>query len=268
MKKIIFILLLFSAAHAHAQELFVYTEPASNMAAKSMGVRMTSMLMKDIHYNRLNYHLTPELMWGVSRKIMLHADAFFSNMDGNFAAEGGSIYLKYRFFTIDAVHNHFRVAAFGKYSFNNSFVHSPAIDLNGHNSGYEGGMVATQLINKVALSAGSSVLHATDNGNEKFLYGNENRTVLNYTFSVGRLMLPKEYTDYKQTNLNIMIEFLGQSNLNNGYNYLDIAPSLQLIFNSKIRVDIGYRYPLVSKLFRSEPEGALLRLEYNFFNVY
>ena len=225
--------------------------------------------MKDIHINRINYNFLPEIMWGVSKHLMIHAEAFISKEAGQpLIAEGGSLYLKYRFFSVDDVHNHFRLAAFGKYSLNNGYIHQPANDFYGQNSGYEGGLVATQLINKVALSTSSSIMHATDNGNEKFLYGNKNRTAIYYTFSVGKLMLPKEYTSYKQTNMNLMVELLGQTTFGNGYTYLDVAPSVQFIFYSRFRLDVGYRHPFVVKLHRTAPAGALLRLEYNIFNAY
>ena len=68
--------------------------------------------------------------------------------------------------------------------------------------------------------------------------------------------------------MNIMLELLGQSNLHNGFSWLDMAPSVQFIFNSRARLDIGYRFPLVSKLQRYAAQGAILRLEYNFFNVH
>jgi len=246
----------------------VYTEPASNMAAKSAGFRLNNYFMKEIHSDRISYHLIPEIMWGVSRKIMVHTEAFISNNDGRFIAEGGSIYAKYRFFSIDEVHSHFRMSAYGKYSFNNGDIHQPAIDFNGHNSGYEGGLVATKLINKLALSGSSSVLYATDNGAEKFLFGEKNRTAVNYTLSAGKLLLPKEYTSYKQTNVNIMLELLGQTTMGNGYTYLDVAPSVQFIVGSRMRFDVGYRTPLVRKLHRTAPTGCLLRIEYNIFNLY
>lgn len=249
-----------------AQELFVYTEPASNMAAKSIGLRLNNILMKNEHFARNEYHLIPEIMWGVSRKIMVHADAFFSNTSNQFLAEGGSVYAKYRFFSIDEVHSHFRIAAFGRYSFNNSVLHDASINLYGTNSGYEGGVVATQLLHKVALSANTSVAHAMDNGQN--ILGDKYRNALNYTLSVGKLLLPKEYTSYQQTNVNAMVELLGQTNLGKSFSYLDIAPSLQLIFNSRVRVDLGYRLPLTDKYYRAMPKGGLLRIEYNFFNAY
>ncbi len=268
MKRLFFLSLVCVIQSAKAQELFVYTEPASNMAAKSIGIRMSNYIMDEINSPKINYHMMPEIMWGVSRNLMIHGVSFISNRNNSLITEGGGIYFKYRFYSVDEVHSHFRVAAFGRYSYNNSDVHQTAIDLNGHNAGYEGGLVATQLINKVAISGSASVLHATDNDKEKFIYGDENRNGMNYTLSVGKLMLPKVYTSYKQTNLNLMFEMLGQTNFNQGNSYLDMAPSMQFIVNSKMRFDIGYRYPLIKQLTRTSPQGLLLRFEYNFFNVY
>lgn len=268
MKKIIFLVFIFIIQKVTAQELFVFTEPASNMAAKSIGIRMNNYLMQDIDEKKTNYHLIPEIMWGISRRVMVHMEGFLSNRNQSFVAEGGGIYGKYRFYSVDDVHNHFRMAAFGRYSFNNSDIHQNAIDLNGHNSGYEVGIVATQLITKVAISSSVSFLHAKDNGKEKFIYANKSRNAVNYTLSAGKLMLPKEYTSYKQTNLNLMVEILGQTNLNTGVSYLDVAPSVQFVFFSKMRFDAGYRFPVITNLKRTSPEGVLLRFEFNLFNVY
>lgn len=253
---------------AKGQELFVYTEPASNMAAKSIGIRAKNTLQKSRLSGKNVYGLNPEIMWGASKNIMVHADAFFSNKENKFVATGGSFYMKYRFFSIDEVHSHFRMAAFGRYSFSNNAITDYAIDLYGNSSGYEGGVVATKLIDKVALSASGSVFHALDNGNQKFLYNGSRRNGINYTLSAGKLMLPKEYTSYKQANVNLMLEFLGQTNLGDGASYIDVAPSVQFIFNSRVRIDLGYRYPIVTTLQRDIEQGALLRLEYNFFNAF
>lgn len=253
----------------NAQELYTFTEPASNMAAKSVGVRLNNYIMGESRTAKINYHLIPEVMMGVSRKIMVHADAFLSNRNNRFVAEGGSFYAKYRFLSNDDVQKHFRMAAFGRYSFNNSDIHQEEINLYGHNSGYESGISATQLLHKVALSSGLSFVKATNNGSgNKYPYGIDNSKAINYTLSVGKLMLPKTYTDYKQTNMNMMLEFLNQYNTGSGKYYIDAAPSVQFIFNSVARVDVGYRKQLSSTLLRTAPNGLFVRLEYNFFNAF
>ncbi len=91
---------------------------------------------------------------------------------------------------------------------------------------------------------------------------------MSYSLSAGRLMLPFAYTDYKQTNVNLMTELLAQTNLYSGKTYLDLAPSVQFIFLSKMRLDLGYRFALIDDLERTADNGFLVRLEYNFFNVF
>ena len=251
-----------------AQELFTFTEPASNMAAKSIGLRLNNYIVPERNSSETDYHAIPEMMVGVSKKIMVHGDVFFSNRSHHFAAEGGSVYAKYRFFSNDDVQQHFRMAAFGRYSFNNSTIAGNEINLYGYNSGFEGGAVATQLLHKTALSSALSFVKAMNNSsNNKLPEGNESKA-LNYTLSAGRLVLPKVYTDYKQTNLNVMLELLSQLNLGSGNYYIDAAPSVQFIFNSVARLDIGYRAQLCSTLQRTSSDGLFVRFEYNLFNVY
>jgi hypothetical protein len=81
-------------------------------------------------------------------------------------------------------------------------------------------------------------------------------------------MLPKEYTNYKQANVNLMLEMLGQTLGGNGKSYLDVAPALQFIFNSQARIDVGYRHQLYSSMYRTGPNGFLVRFEYLFFNAF
>jgi hypothetical protein len=269
MKTKLLIAMLLVSLSTLAQELYVFTEPASNMAAKSIGLRLNNYIMPETHTSKTNYHAIPEIMVGVSKKVMLHGDVFLSNRNKGLSTEGGSIYAKYRFLSNDDVQKHFRMAVYGRYSFNNSDIHQEDINLYGHNSGYEAGVIATQLHHKVALSSGISYLKATDNGaNHKYPYGSNNSKAVNYTLSIGKLMLPKEYKDYKQTNLNLMVEFLNQYNLGSGRYYMDIAPAVQLIFNSVARIDVGYRQQLTTTLYRTAPTGLFIRLEYNLFNVY
>ncbi len=267
MKKFLLILVVvFNYALVHAQELFVFTEPASNMPKGSLGLRITSTVMKEKLENAYNLHLLPELMWGVNKNLMLHAEGFISNRSKSMSAEGFGVYAKYRFLSNDKVHSHFRMAAYGRVSYNNSDIHQEEIEINGHNSGYETGVVATQLLNKVALSSSAGFEKALDNHNYKFP-SQQSSSAIDYTFSVGKLMLPKNYTDYKQTNVNLMTEFLGQTLAGNGKSYLDATASVQLIFNSQARFDVGYRQQLYSSMYRSASNGFLIRFEYLFFNA-
>jgi hypothetical protein len=268
MKYKLFIVFILASLTTMAQELYVFTEPASNMAAKSIGLRLNNYIMPETYTSKTNYHLIPEIMVGVSKRLMVHGDVFFSNRNKALSAEGGSVYAKYRFLSHDDVQKHFRMAAYSRYSFNNSDIHQEEINLYGHNTGYELGIIATQLLHKVAISTGLSFLKALDNGSgNKYPYSGSTKAI-NYTLSVGKLLLPKEYKDYKQTNVNLMLEFLNQYNPGPKRYYIDVAPSVQFIVNSVARIDLGYRKELRSTLYRTAPDGLFVRLEYNFFNVY
>lgn len=256
------------STRANAQELFVYTEPASNMPAHSAGLRLNNWLMKETVGGAINYHLIPEVMLGVNKNLMVHAEGFLSNRNRGFGIEGASVYAKYRFFSRDDVYRHFRMAGFARASYNNAPVHQDEIETNGHNSGFELGWIGTQLLHKQAISTSISYERAfkpVEQGTEAQEYGSEH--AINYTASTGRLILPKSYSSYGQTNFNIMVEVLGQYLPETGNSYLDIAPSLQFIFNSQTRFDIGYRHQLYSTMSRTAPNGFLIRLEHVIFNA-
>lgn len=264
---LIFVLLLISV-YSRGQELYAATEPASNRAAKSVGFRLDNSIMDERGTSRINYHLIPEVMIGVRSKFTMHGGVFFSNRSDRFRYEGATLYGKYRFLNRDAMQRHFRMAVFGRISVNNSDIHQEEINMYGHNTGYEAGIVATQLLRKVAISSSVSYLKATDNrNNNKFQYGSKESNAINYTMSFGKLMLPTVYRDYKQTNVNLMVEFLNQVNLGSSKYYMDVAPSVQFIFNSQSRVDIGYRREISSTMLRTAPNGFFIRLEHNFFNA-
>ena len=269
MKPLFFIAAIIVSITTRAQELFTHTEPASTRAVGSISFRLDNSIMDELNTSKINYHVIPEIMLGISRKLMIAGNVFLSNRSERLKTEGGSFYTRYRFYSNDALQKHFRMAAFGRISYNNSDIHQEEINMYGHNTGVEVGFVATQLLKKVALSSSVSYVKATDNGgNNKFVYGSGNSKALNYTFSVGKLILPKEYKDYRQTNLNWMIEFLSQVNTGSGNYYMDIAPTIQLIFNSQGRLDLGYRKEVNATLLRTAPDGFFVRLEYSFFNAF
>ena len=266
----LFLIVLFSLSlSSRAQELFSMTEPASNMAARSIALRVDNFIMDEINSAKMNYHLIPGIRVSVSKKLMINSSAFFSNRLKQFKAEGANLYAKYRFLSTDAVQKHFRMAAFGTMSFNNSDIHQEEINLYGHNTGFEAGITATQLLHKVALSSTVSFVKALDNGNNnKYVYGLKSSRAINYSLSIGKLMLPVEYWDYRQTNLNLMVEMLSQVNTGSGKYYADIAPSVQFIFNSESRIDIGYKKQISGNLLRTAPNGFFIRVEHNFFNAF
>jgi hypothetical protein len=255
--------LCLAQAGLKAQELFVYTEPASNMAAKSVGLRVSNWFMPNPAPHMPGYQLLPELMLGVNKNLMVHAEGYFSNVKGALSAEGVGLYAKYRFFTTDDVYKHFRMAAFGRFTTNSREIHQEEIKTNGGNGGFELGWIGTQLLHKQAISSSWSFEQVTG-GTRKT--GQPDKA-LNYSLSTGRLLLPKNYVSYKQVNFNLMLEVLGQHLLGSSKSYLDIAPAMQFIINSQTRIDIGYRQQLYSTMSRMAKNSFLIRIEHSLFNI-
>jgi hypothetical protein len=237
------------------------------MPAKTTGIRLGNYFGKDEVENKINYHLMPEVMLGINNKLMFHLQGFISNATSGFGLEGGSIYAKYRFYSADEVHQHFRLAGFARGSYNSAVLHQDEIETMAHNSGVELGFIATQLLHKIALSATTSYEQAHFNNVHHYPVTQSNKA-FNYSLSFGKLILPKEYNDYKQVNVNLMLELLGQKIVENNLTYLDIAPSIQFIINSQARIDIGYKKELYSNMYRSSPDMLILKLEYTFFSHY
>jgi hypothetical protein len=251
---------------AFSQELYVNTEPASNMATHSIGIRLENQGYFNPEYKN---RTTLEVMYGASKNLMVHGSLYTSDYYQNKQHfEGGSAYAKYRFLSIDSVQKHFRGAVFTKFSTISNPLVNQEISLEGDNSGFQTGVVFTQLLHKLALSASASYLHAFDNrGGYTLPLGNA-YDAIGYTLSAGYLLFPKSYNNYKQVNVNVYAELLGKNNPGYGQSYLDAAPAVQLIFNSVFRVDFSYRTPIYNSMVRTSQNTYLVRLEYNLFNVF
>lgn len=257
--------LLTSTLTAFAQELYVNTEPASNMARHSLGIRLENQGYLNPNFRNRN---TLESMYGANKNWMVHASAYASNFyQQKQHLEGFSAYAKYRFLSVDSVQRHFRAAAFIKASVINNPILNQEIALEGENSGLQTGLVFTQLLHKLALSGSVSYLRGWDNQNNAIPVGFAHDAVA-YTLSSGYLLFPKNYSNYNQTNVNLYLELLGKTNPGYKQSYLDIAPAVQFIFNSVFRVDLSYRTPLYNGMTRNSQNMYLVRLEYNFFNLF
>ena len=267
MKKVILFFVAISCQTIFSQELFVVTDPASNVPANSLAVNVMQLLFKEKIKTGYNYHLMPEVTYGLNKNLMLRASAFVSNRNTQLVTEGGSFMAKYRFYSEDDLNSHFRLAAYGRYSFNNSDIHQEQIEILGHNSGFETGIIATKLLKKVAISSSVSFEKAMDNKPKYPFPDNYGDNATNYTLSFGKLMYPKKYTSFKQTNINLMVEFVGQTINENGKSYLDVVPAIQFIFNSQARLDFAYRQELMSSMLRTAPNGFYFNLYYTFFDL-
>jgi hypothetical protein len=262
----------FFATIAKGQELYVYTEPASNMPAHSLSVKLTANYLppQPWHDQRMQRYI-PEAMFGVNKHWMIHTGATFGDMHTpNFAWESMYLYTKYRFLSKDDIHQHFRMAAFAEAAYSRAPFHNDDVSLQGDRSGVQFGVIATQLWNKLALSATISHTQVLDKSrNDKLIIYIPSRIyqVMNYSLSGGYLLLPFNYTDYKQTNLNLYAELLAQQSLDRKAYFADLATAFQLIFNSTTKVNFGYRFQLDGTMQRMATTGWLISVETIFLNA-
>lgn len=258
-------LLLLIAWDTHAQELYVFSEPASNMPAKAVGLRITQE--GSLKGQRMNRTM-PELMLSFNSKLMVHAQGFLSDLDGNYRLEGGSLYAKYRFFSKDGAQQHLRAAAFGRISTSKRSVDTEDINLEGDNSGFQAGLIVTQLLHKLALSATLGYSDAFGKAENRIPERAGPEQMISYSLSSGYLVLPVKYKNYHQPNFNVYLELLGKTSPVTGRSFLDLAPALQVILNSRTRIDLGYRFQAAGGMAdRYNRQMFLVRAEFNFFNV-
>ena len=271
MKKIIILFMFFCAVAARGQELYIYSEPASNIPARSVSAKLSAnYITKQVPDNRFMQRYTPEIMFGLNKNWMLRVGGSFADMrTKNFRWESVNVYGKYRFLSKDELHSHFRMAAFADASYTRSPFHFDEVSLQGDKSGIQFGLIATQLWNKLALSGTVSHTQVLDDSrNNKVLYiPSRIYQVMNYSLSAGYLVLPFQYTDYKQTNLNVYTEVLAQQSLDRKAYYVDLAPAVQLIFNSNAKLNLGYRFQLNGDMQRMARNSWLISFERTLLNA-
>ena len=90
---------------------------------------------------------------------------------------------------------------------------------------------------------------------------------LNYSLSAGYLLFPREYTDYKQLNINFYAAMIAQQTLDQHKHYVDLAPALQFIFNSNSKLNIGYRFEVSGDMQRMATTQWLVSFERTFLNA-
>ena len=271
MRKFLPVIIMMIAVKGTSQELYPFTEPASNMPAKSISLKLSSMLGKGPHSERIMQRYMPEIMLGLNKNWMLHGSITFSDMHESYVYfESAKLYAKYRFYSNDEVHKHFRMAAFGSAIYSRNQLNYNEINMCGDQTAAQVGVIATQLWNKLAISGTVSLIEVFDKKRtDKILPQQYAFESLNYSLSAGYLVLPVDYKDYDQTNLNVYVELLGGRNLDWRYEkyFLDLAPSVQLIFKSTSKLNLGYRFQLTSDIYRNMKSSMMISYEYIFLNA-
>jgi len=264
MRKIGIIVACCLSMASQAQELYVFSEPASNMPAHSVGVRQQVKRVASSGAATGGTRSSSEIMFGPNKNFMWHLGFTLSDMySSNFRAESFRVYGKYRFFSQDDLYKHLRMAAFAEFSLSQNPLMFDEISLEGDQSGFQSGLIITQLLHKLAISATGSYISVAGKRSAGDLTPNK-RNAVSYSLSAGYLLFPVTYKNYDQTNVNLYLELLGQqSTIDNRY-FNDLAPALQFIFNSQTKVNFGYRYQLSGNMLRMGTEGWLLGMEWLF----
>jgi hypothetical protein len=257
-----------------AQELYVFSEPASTMPANSFGVKYTSKFVEQETYgkNLISSRHMFETAFGLSKKLMIHPSVTLSDMYTNSVTryESMGLYVKYRFLSIDEVHKHFRAAFYAKGVIGRNDLKYEELTVDGDHTAVQAGLIFTQLIHKLAISSTIGLTEVLNkerwlkyDGARHYSYQN-----FAYSLSAGYLLLPRQYKGFKQTNLNVYCEFMGGAAIDRSAGYFDMAPALQLIINSNSKVNVGYRFQLFGGAYRMAPSGLLVSYERSFLNAF
>ncbi|MFM2336881.1 MAG: hypothetical protein RL115_74 [Bacteroidota bacterium] len=267
---IIFLTLVVSTSKA--QELYVFSEPASNIPAHAISVKLKEhFVATDNIYNRFSHRIMPQVFFGLSKNWMVRIGGSIANMHtAAFKYESINLYAKYRFLSKDGLHKHFRMAAFIEAAANKPPFHYDEISLMGDKSGIQAGLIATQLWHKFALSGTISNTQVFDKsrGNKDVIYVPARKyQAMQYNVATGYLLFPRKYSHYKQTNLNLYAEIIAQQTTDVASNFIDFAPAIQLIFNSNSKLNIGYRTQIAGNMQRMSNDSWLISFERTFLNA-
>ena len=263
-------LLTLQALYTSSQELYVFTDPASNIPAQAGSAKVSGFYINNNHhYSRPAYRVMPEFMYGLNKKLMIRGAITFANMHThNFRYESLSLGAKYRFLSNDEVHRHFRMAAFARASVTSAPFEYQETGLMGDKSGVELGVIATQLLNKLALSATVSQVQVIDpSRSHRNVHPPNNYQAMNYSFSSGYLLFPRVYSNYNQPNFNLYFEVLAQQALDVNRGYLDLAPALQVIIASTTKINLGYRFQVAGAMDRMTNSMWQLSAERTFYGL-
>ncbi|HTO15590.1 MAG TPA: hypothetical protein VLZ83_07455 [Edaphocola sp.] len=290
--------LIFFINILNAQELYPNAEPSSNIPKGALGLRVFSEFygepngyVKNVSALRLMYGLSPRLSVYTTVSLSNHhkktlpEDFPYHNTPERgvykpFLFGGVNVYGKYRFLSLDAHKSHLRMAMYGEGSWNHTAHDEGESRLLDDNKGFGFGYIGTYLKDKFAVSLTvGGIFPGQFKGYQADVFTNmpdiptrvKYPNTLNYSLSFGYLLLPRVYKDYKQTNINVYLEFMGKSYgdtkvwvtpfgvpeylvetsfippaLRKGY-YVDIAPGIQFVFNSNTRMDFSVQLPGLKK---------------------
>lgn len=189
--------------------------------------------------------------------------------------DGVHLYAKLRVFSLDEPYKHTRIALFGEASRMLNAHDEAEPNLQGDNSGLGGGVIVTRLQQRFALSFTCAYTYPLPlhEQNERRKIDFYYPTSWAYNVSMGYRVYPKVYSSYKNVNINIYLEVLNKTygdskmyinDVQYDYNlfrifeprvyesltanaYSEVRPSVQFVFNSTQRLDLGLALPVYSR---------------------
>lgn len=260
---------LVPASSPLAQELYIFSEPASNIPAKSLNLKYVGKYQRGVMSGNNEHRQMLSAQFGIDRKWMLRTGMTVSNMyQPATKFESANLGFKYRFLSRDDVHRHFRMAVYGDGSWSRNNPMFDELTMEGDQSGVQGGLILTQLLHKFAVSVNLSRVEVLHPRRWQAAHANAHPyRAHNYSVSAGYLLFPKRYSNYGQTNLNLYIEMLGSRNIGKTGGFVDIAPGLQLILKSQTKVNLAYRTQIQGDVFRMSTERFMFSMETTFLNA-
>jgi len=285
----VLVVMLYTAntQRAIAQELYPNSEAASNSPKDVLRLRTMATLQNN------DLFIAAKALYSVTSDLMLAGTVNTSSRLGSTVSENfltmpvfrsASLYGKMRLYSDDKPHQHLRFAAFGEYDLAPNGVSFETYMMGIKNGATLGG-IGTMLLNKTAVSLTASWFTPIPVGVNRL-----QSNVVNYSLSVGQLVLPVQYRTYTEPNLNIYCELLGfifdgmvhdyqpptsttsttsndalHSQYSRRFHQLDLAPSAQLILDSRAKIDFTVRVPLLNVHPSQRGWMAMLALEYYFF---
>ncbi len=267
----------FFAARSSAQELFIYSEPASNMPNRSYGfvIGAESFGKAGSFFTRNDLGFMYEVTGALMTTVTLHASNYYGGYDFN----NVDAYAKYRIFSDDGFKQHFRIAAYAMGAVGEQRNTFADVELEGGNRGLGAGFIFTLLQNRFALSSTIGVITLVPD--VKAAPGITFQDVRNYNYSLsaGFLVYPAHYESYRDLNFNLYAELLGKyitydhmetsmpgMIMHEHGTVLDLAIGPQLIINSISRVDLSLRSRLISGVAGFPKPCVLLRFEQMFYH--
>jgi len=248
----------------------------NNRSRYFTGLRLMYGLTKKITIMSMigasNHHLK-KIPPNFTNYMVNHHSAGYPNF--TYQLEGFHTYIKYRFVNFDGDKKHFRIAGYAEGTKSFAAHTEGESNLMTDNTGYGGGLIFTYLYNRFATSVTWGFINTLPY-TEYSIYRDikfKSGDLKQYNISFGYRIYPKKYDSYKNININLYTEFMNRDynsaeiyydNIPYDYEFLKpLAPytyngliakkysemrnSIQFIFDSSTRLDVGFAIPVYNR---------------------